>query len=848
MISNQSRGFTFASLSVSDSSGGLDMMLSSRSGKRDMRFNSVTLPGFIASISSERKHALSQIVKEIEEAILHDTNTDNRFNSLAISVRARVRSLYFRVWHMMHTTHLGRESAFAIPPEHLASPSIEDALLTGGTGRGWEMGFLYQLTDCLLGDGTDGADDEETESFFFPKGDGSSSKVLGTRAESISQHDTAVGEPTGRIGRRSPFSSTVQSSRASSSSRPLASSAHGALQGAGLGDRESWLQHEGDNMIPLVDIEEEENSTGDALLTRQWTTDSEERQIEGTNEGSLRLSNPIPRRGVSIFSSITQYFVAKSVSPGFQFAQRQPSPMITVSARTTPHLLEDGAHIYGNKSTPDSIDLHRNATPPFLVAGLTESSRTPTPPVQIKVTTFYDTPAHFHSSESNPDTVSPFLSEKPEEGSQYFGGAGAGGAKSPRFALNNTEKKDRLKHLLPAVPCFFTMPIPTKHHSVAEITESIQLYSWVTPYIIACLPPNILHSHMRSLNPYFPLNAERAIAKSNLAKSDTSVLGDRPSTALSHDSVSPDLTRPTSVSPGADGFSPPLPQYAANSNSSQASGSQTNSNSGASYTASGDRERARILKSRGLTLQSWLYLGDFFISKDCTNNSWDLRQLFLCDNFLYESAHQSFRLIGFAPLSHAEIVRTRCHFHADPGSPRGPTSKRAVVTPATATATASASNTSSSLMPALQSPAPYQSFQQAQELAKPKLRKSQSEAAFSLQTQLQILHESHTHLPANSMCLSISCLVDSIEGGPRQTFFIRPDIPDRRVTSSADTASTTAGLDSEFLEQLSALESLVVYASRLGVEDKYSMSFRRADEDYTLLGRGTYHNLFHRFD
>jgi hypothetical protein len=54
----------------------VNVVVSSRSTKRAQRFNSLTLPDFIASISYQRKQALSQIVKEIEDAILHDTNID----------------------------------------------------------------------------------------------------------------------------------------------------------------------------------------------------------------------------------------------------------------------------------------------------------------------------------------------------------------------------------------------------------------------------------------------------------------------------------------------------------------------------------------------------------------------------------------------------------------------------------------------------------------------------------------------------------------------------------------------------------------------------------------------------
>jgi len=92
------------------------------------------------------------------------------------------------------------------------------------------------------------------------------------------------------------------------------------------------------------------------------------------------------------------------------------------------------------------------------------------------------------------------------------------------------------------------------------------------------------------------------------------------------------------------------------------------------------------------------------------------------------------------------------------------------------------------------------------------------------------------------MCLSLSCLVDSVSGGSRQSFFIHPNVTDKRsLTESA--AATTSVATADLYEQLSALESLLVRASQLSVEDKYSMNFRRTEEDYTLLGRGMF--MFH---
>ena len=89
------------------------------------------------------------------------------------------------------------------------------------------------------------------------------------------------------------------------------------------------------------------------------------------------------------------------------------------------------------------------------------------------------------------------------------------------------------------------------------------------------------------------------------------------------------------------------------------------------------------------------------------------------------------------------------------------------------------------------------------------------------------------------MCLSLSCLVDSVSGGPRQSFFIHPDVTDKAAPTAPGDATLASGFAADMLhETLSALESLLVRASRLSVEDKYSMNFRRTEEDYTLLGRG----------
>ena len=64
-------------------------------------------------------------------------------------------------------------------------------------------------------------------------------------------------------------------------------------------------------------------------------------------------------------------------------------------------------------------------------------------------------------------------------------------------------RKEILKSLLITLPLFYPLPVPTKYNTIAEITENIQLYAWIMPYIVSCLPVKPLYEHLLTLPPLF---------------------------------------------------------------------------------------------------------------------------------------------------------------------------------------------------------------------------------------------------------------------------------------------------------------------------------------------------------
>ena len=47
-------------------------------------------------------------------------------------------------------------------------------------------------------------------------------------------------------------------------------------------------------------------------------------------------------------------------------------------------------------------------------------------------------------------------------------------------------------------PCIMPMPPVLHHTSLGESLENISPYSWIVPYIISCLPPELLRSLMET--------------------------------------------------------------------------------------------------------------------------------------------------------------------------------------------------------------------------------------------------------------------------------------------------------------------------------------------------------------
>lgn len=799
-----------------------------------------TIPKYITTLPTTKRQAIFQIVKEIENDLQHSTlNIDSHDLYLSPSIQTRLRSLFFRLWFLKNKSiscqDIGKSyhsqgEAKEFSDNHNRRTHNDSIDLKA---KAWELEFFYHLSNYQIDSELfDDFSEDGNKAFFFPESKNAPLFLLHNKPVvcDSSVHDSeAVSDYFGSdIGGNShhslpPFAPALSPRQVHPAALTLTDYIDPSSRTPNL----------------------PENTVGTSSTTM-------------TNK-TLLLSNPIPRR-TSIFTSITTYFTTKSVSPAIQVASKQspqPSPH-PHGAGSTPRI------------TPESMKHSSPDTHEYNLFLQLQDKR-----MKEFYGDMYPDPDHFVQR----NTASPYLGENPSQHSLHLDPNNPNSLHQKSNLNRDASTIEMLRNLHVSIPCFFTLPTPSNHHGIAEITESIQLYSWIMPYIVACLPFKPIHQHLSTLpellsdvfaaeysyGPDSEHNYNFELPSSNLAENSGSNMKDN-----SHSKVKPDIGT----------------SYVTNSENIYRHRNQTSL--GSPFSSAG-----------GISLTSWINLGHFYISRDHSNNSWEYRNIFLCDNFLYESYSKTFKLIGFIPLSESVISFCSCYFPSNVQATFTALSsnKTAIIDDNThgnldnqhatnynsilslvpdSIASDSPSLTNRTNSPNLdlyrvnKAPGAGQGIRQNGFVS---LRRAQSDANFNSLSRVA----TPPHYPNNSQCIKITCLEESRIDSLRQTFYIYPAVPP--YLESYDTLSTNANVDLsapsgsnssnpssnisinlkpstnpqaqkqapslppsasiQWRKVLYTIKTVLEHASVMTLEDKYVV--RRGgnnDSDYTLLGRG----------